>query len=127
MNGRGACPAPADTDWPLATDALPLLIAGPHHPFKSCERGFTCFGANDKFGALDCGVQIGRVDLEGVRPPAERLECSTGQVEKGGLLLVRGDIGEIHRGVLVDTQHGLVDEHHRRAAERPRPNRVMRA
>ena len=43
------------------------------------------------------------------------------------LLLVRRDVDEIYGAVLVDAQHGLVDEHHRRTAEGACPDRIVRA
>jgi hypothetical protein len=34
MKGRGACPTDADTDWPLATDVLPLSLLTRTTPSK---------------------------------------------------------------------------------------------
>ena len=126
MKGRGA-PPDVLTDWPLPTAALPCAFDAETVPSSTVSIDLVGLDADHELGALHRGVQIGRVDLERARLPAEGLECAFRQIEQRRLLLVGGDVGEMHRRVLVDAQHGFIDEHDRSTAERARAHRVLRA
>ena len=104
-----------------------MPIAGRNSSFKNGQAGLAGLSSNDKFGALDRGIEIWRVDFKRAWAAAERLESPLGKIKQRTLLLVRRDIDEIYRAVLIDAKHGLVDEHHCRTAEGACPDRIVRA
>ena len=104
-----------------------MRVRGRNGAFEHGQYRLVRLDADHELGALHRCVQIGRVDLERAGLPAKRLECAFRQVEQGRLTLIGGDIGEMHRRVLVDAQHGLIDEHDRGTAERARAHRILRA
>ena len=106
---------------------LALFIGSRHDPLEHGDRCLFRLCPNHELGALDRGVQVGRVDLHRARLAAERLKGAEDEVQERGSFLFLADVDETDCGFLVEPQHGLIDEHDGRAAARTRPHRVTLA
>jgi len=95
---------------------LALLVGRQHPAFEQQQGRAIPRHANLELGALDRSVEVRRVDREQAGFAAERLNRALDQIDQGTLLFIATDIDETHGGVLIETHHCLVDQHHCRPA-----------
>ena len=113
----GAWPGVATADWPRGTGTSPWSLLASTSPSSTVSRLCSCVGADHELGAADRQGHVGGVDIDLLRAAAERLHRPEGEVEQRGLLHVQRHVGKLERGLLVEAEDLVVDQHERGTAE----------
>ncbi len=99
----------------VGQDNFTRVVVSADLAFENLHRRAAIGHAHREFGALDHAVHVRRVDGHGAWRATEGLEGAHHQIEQAALLGAGADINQAHGGVLVETQHRIVDEMQRGA------------
>ena len=103
---------------------LASLVGGSDLAFEDLHLGVGSGHPHREFGAFDHAVHVGRVDRHGAWRATEGLERTHHQIEQAALFGAGADIHQTQGGVLIETQHCIVDQLQRSATIGADPHRI---
>ncbi|MGB5406627.1 MAG: hypothetical protein WBN43_07530 [Thiogranum sp.] len=96
---------------------LALCVVGLDLAFENGDPGLILQYSDNKFGAVNAGVDVGGIQREGLPDAADEMGDAADQAHRRWL--VRCDLTEVEGGFLIQAQDGVVAQQQGGAAVRP--------